>query len=466
MAFATVWLCLFGFLYIDRVCFVSWRWPRPKPSSVKQALKGDSEETPSGFFRPRSIKITEYSDDFYSLARADAEIKGVEVDEFLKAIQLSAREFMNGDTLVDRATFVDSLVSAIEDKGALTLVLGGKNVGKSFALKKAMAKAQENNKVYLLFADMRDSPATTLQQAIRTSAMRQLSPIPFVGQLLGAFASAKILLDFPTAAGTATPLSNAVAGILEALENLLPDFLFSKNRLLDNRLVAVVVDEANLGLPRQGQEKEGQRALAKLVAETKQRRRISAVLVSSEFGYPFRLQDNNINLDDIQQVILVPEIPEDDMKMMLIRDWGMGEGLAGAFCKYFGGHIYTASLAVDNLVKQKSRFDPFRVGAPLSLEKCLRDSEALVYLESMAKKGYAVVTDPNVDKAARCIAEAGIGGVLSYQVNNFGLPPEFWQEQNCKFALVPASFFRQLQLCYELSKRAGAKAASRPNSPP
>ena len=123
---------------------------------------------------------------------------------------------------------------------------------------------------------------------------------------------------------------------------------------------AIVVDEANLALPglTNGQDSrerlEAKSALAAITKSTKQDILSSVVLISSEFGYPFRLQAAGLGLRGIGKVIVLGEVPESDMLKMLKDDWGMDEDLAEMFYNYFGGDIFTTKQALESLIRMPS----------------------------------------------------------------------------------------------------------------
>ncbi|CAE7661840.1 pgl [Symbiodinium sp. CCMP2456] len=65
----------------------------------------------------------------------------------------------------------------------------------------------------------------------------------------------------------------------------------------------------------------------------------------SEFGYPLRLLANGSDLSSVQQVLVISEMPQSDMKEMLTDDLGMDKILSDMFYDCFGGDIYTTKKA-------------------------------------------------------------------------------------------------------------------------
>eukprot|EP00439_Symbiodinium_sp_Y106_P001680 s2788_g1.t1 len=86
--------------------------------------------------------------------------------------------------------------------------------------------------------------------------------------------------------------------------------------------IAIIVDEANLALPKDGNDAKAETAkaaLAQITCITKQNLKGSVVLISSEHGYPFKLAKAGLNLVDIQNIIIAPEVPPDDAREHLIN---------------------------------------------------------------------------------------------------------------------------------------------------
>eukprot|EP00439_Symbiodinium_sp_Y106_P012084 s4952_g1.t2 len=78
------------------------------------------------------------------------------------------------------------------------------------------------------------------------------------------------------------------------------------------RCIGPLIDAANIALPRDDdltEAKAARDALAEIVSITKQTVKASVVLISSEHGYPFKLAKAGLNLVDIKNIIIAPEVP-------------------------------------------------------------------------------------------------------------------------------------------------------------
>eukprot|EP00439_Symbiodinium_sp_Y106_P009359 s361_g1.t1 len=143
------------------------------------------------------------------------------------------------------------------------------------------------------------------------------------------------------AAPLATSAQNALASLndrakAECLAQLVNDIKKKGNN------TAIIIDEANLALPNDGNNAKAETAktaLAQITGETKEAFTASVVLISSEHGYPFKLAKAGLNLVDIKNIIIAPEVPPVDMFEMLTDHWGMGHRLARLFVATYGGII-------------------------------------------------------------------------------------------------------------------------------
>eukprot|EP00439_Symbiodinium_sp_Y106_P075139 s910_g14.t2 len=265
---------------------------------------------------------------FLKVLKEDAGEKQVDADAHLKTVRLNAKKFMQGNTIVDRESFIQSLTDAIFEDGLLTLVLGGKSVGKSVVVSyvaEQVRQAPHGNRTILL-VNMRQMPADDFYEATLSVASKQtnvldiltqrfIQQLPFMSTLLGAWRAGMAA----AAAPLATSVQNALASLndrakAECLAQLVNDIKKKGNN------TAIIIDEANLALPTDGNNAKAETAktaLAQITGETKEAFTASVVLISSEHGYPFKLANAGLNLADIQDVIIAPEVPPNDMRPVL-----------------------------------------------------------------------------------------------------------------------------------------------------
>ena len=122
---------------------------------------------------------------FLKALKEDAGEKQVDADAHLKTVRLNAKKFMQGNTIVDRESFIQSLTDAIFENGLLTLVLGGKSVGKSLVVSyvaEQVRQAPHGNRTILL-VNMRQMPADDFYEATLSVASKQTNVLDILTQL-------------------------------------------------------------------------------------------------------------------------------------------------------------------------------------------------------------------------------------------------------------------------------------------
>ena len=122
---------------------------------------------------------------FLQALEEDAREKQVDADAHLKSVRLNAKNFMKGSTIVDRSEFIDALLNAVSEDGLLTLVLGGKSVGKTLVIShvaEQVRQGPDGNSTTLL-ADMRDMPARDFYEATLSVASKQTNILDILTRL-------------------------------------------------------------------------------------------------------------------------------------------------------------------------------------------------------------------------------------------------------------------------------------------
>ena len=362
------------------------------------------------------------SDLFLQALQEDAEEKQVDADDHLNSIDRKATEFLKGGSnrqrkIVDRESFIDSLTDAISRDGKLTLVLGGKSVGKTLVVShvaEQVRQAPGGNRTTLL-VNMRQMPADDFYEATLSVASKQtnvldiltqlplfgkrfragpqsrvwrfIQQLPFMATLLGAWRAGMAA----AAAPLATSVQNALASLndrakAECLAQLVNDIKKNGNN------TAIIIDEANLALPNDGNNAKAdtaKTALAQITGETKEAFTASVVLISSEHGYPFKLAKAGLNLVDIKNIIIAPEVPPVDMFKMLTHHWGMGHRLARLFVATYGGSIHAVYTALGNLMNKGDQFYPLRTTSVPGIGICLDQARCwqVLFCVSRGKAG-------------------------------------------------------------------------------
>ena len=410
--------------------------------------------------------------EFYRLACEAAKGGGVGVEEYLSNVRRLQDDFINTKEVVDRGDFMKALRDAMLWK-KFTLVLGGKSLGKTLIHNHTVCQMENEANANLTIVDvnMREHPSEELFNAIfrrvaeknKDSASNLKQILGKVASSLGGVATAVIVGTNPdkVAAPAATPISSTITTLIERLsssekERTLSSFIGDlKGR---GNATCIVVDEANQALPVANDSESAQAALQYFVMLTKETHIASVVLISSELGYPYRLQACGMNLRDIGNIIIANEVPKEEMLELMVNRWNMSEVLAKAFFTYCGGNVDLSCRGVEQLQSFGEDFDPFVLLDCPGLQSCASDPQAKKHLQNLAKQGWSPVYDIKADKAAELIAKENVGGIVPKKAKAFDLPEGIWEGYH-ENALVPSGTLMRWKIAKELERvdRMGAR---------
>ena len=323
---------------------------------------------------------------FLQALEEDAREKQVDADAHLNSIDRKATEFMKGGSnrqrkIVDREAFIEALEKVVYKDGLLTLVLGGKSVGKSLVVSYVADKvrqAQGSSRTVVL-ANLRRGGEADFYQAVFGAAAEQqglAEKLPSLFKEVATMASGLVAAAENLNAATA-PLAASVRSIIGIMQPEHKALTFSKlvkSIQETGNDTTIIIDEANLALPNDGNDAKAETAktaLAQITGETKEAFQASVVLISSEHGYPFKLAKAGLNLVDIQNIIIAPEVPPVDMFKMLTDHWGMGHRLARLFVATYGGSIHAVYTALGNLMSTGDQFSPLATTSVPGIGNCM-----------------------------------------------------------------------------------------------
>ena len=243
--------------------------------------------------------------EFYRLTCEAAKSGGLGVEE----IRLQD-EFIKSREIVDRDGFLEALRNAMLSN-KFTLVLGGKNLGKTLIRNQTVCETENeaNAKLTIVDVNMREHPSQELFNAIlQRVAEKSKDSASNLKQIVGKMASITALIEGLSSSDKEKTLSSLIRDL--------------KGK---GNATCIVVDEANQALPVATDSESAQRALQYFVMLTKETSIASVVLISSELGYPYRLQACGMNLRDIRNIIIANEVPKEEMLKLMVNRWNMSE---------------------------------------------------------------------------------------------------------------------------------------------
>ena len=394
---------------------------------------------------------------FYRLARKAADELRVDVDKYLSTISMLAENFTNSTEIINREGFQAALREAMMET-KFTLVLGAKSLAKSTIANYIIQKVEneKNSKLTILNVNMREQGSKKLFQAIFDS-VKSKSQVHFQDVLKRVVFAAVGLAIGREGSGVGAGAAAAVAqGTLNFLDAVLPSdqkeqalsAIIAEIAKIGNK-TCILADEANMAVPGDD-EAEARNALQYFVMLTKEKKRASVVLISSEFAYPYRLQEAGMNLRDIRNIIIANEIPKDEMVELMVTKWKMSQELAEEFHLYFGGDVDACERAVEKLIQKGDSFDPITdVFDSDGLSMCVDDPAAREHLQNMADQGWSPVKKVKKDAAAKLIAKENVGGVLPRRAQIFGGPKDMFADEH-RNVLVPAGTLMRWMIAKEL----------------
>ncbi|CAJ1381773.1 unnamed protein product [Effrenium voratum] len=459
---------LFLLMVASDLCFIQTVRNRAHSSIALKSI-GDSQDGRPALRPPFR---------FHTLASEAAIKEGLEVEQYLSNVLQRQDDFMKTNEVVDRGDFLESLRQAMRST-QFSLVLGGKNLGKTLMRKRTVCELENEPNANLTFMDvnMREQPSKELFKAIlgRVASKRSdwAGILQKVASSIASLASAVAIGTNPevVAPAAATPISAAVKVLVDSLtsnerEQTLLELIDTFHT--EGNDTCILVDEANIALPA-GEDPENIRnarqALQYFVMLTKEAKKTGVVLITSDFGYPFRLQNCGMNLQDIQRIINVNEVPKADMLQLMVDRWGMSEDLGKEFFSYFGGNIDICSAAVKELASKRSALDPLCIVDCPGLPACAADPDAKKHLQNMLEQGWSPVFDVELDAAAKFIAERNVGGIVAKRAKYFDQPENMWNGKH-KYALVPSGTLMRWKIGEELARMESmgsiGKVASQP----
>lgn len=374
---------------------------------------------------------------FYMVAQREAEAIGLDADTHLANIESKARAFILSGELVGREDFSASIKEAVSNPGNLTLVLGGKSIGKSLVREHVVKELREEQKVVVLDVDMRQSERPLFEQLTIQARECHFARSLFWAPDLAAFLAAACAAFCDTfLVSAASQTARGIASILQRQQGVLLNFL--REVRLARRHVVIIVDEANMAIP--GPPEAADQVLQFIVAATKQTNLASIVLITSDYTYPYRLRESGLKTRDMQTVILAGEVPEAQMMDLLIEKWGMGPELAGEFFRFFGGHVYLSYKGVSILRRITFNFDPLALLDVPDLQSCVELGEgARGHLKNLVEHGFSHVTNIKEDSAAKEIVKADLASIIRKDSIVFDCPPGLWTGNPSRYALLPES---------------------------
>eukprot|EP01104_Vermistella_antarctica_P014522 TRINITY_DN4583_c0_g1_i3.p1 TRINITY_DN4583_c0_g1~~TRINITY_DN4583_c0_g1_i3.p1 ORF type:complete len:417 (+),score=65.00 TRINITY_DN4583_c0_g1_i3:233-1483(+) len=250
----------------------------------------------------------------------DADIKGTSPDSYIRGVMKNCDGFLESSEVWSRGAST-LLERASTREGDFNLFVGGPSIGKSPMVR----DLYKRNKDRAVLLNGRAFPSNT---PLGTALFDSLpASIPKEG------ASWERLVANATQTAKNVNFQDALNVWVETIERkgLVP---------------LLLVDEAN-SVFRGGNHTRDD--LEFLTMITKEQRRITAILVSSQCSEPHRLADLGFDTSNLTGITVLGEPEPAHMRKLLMERWGMGPNLADSLMAVYGGHILCCSHMVKEL---------------------------------------------------------------------------------------------------------------------
>ena len=286
------------------------------------------------------LLLRDTAQDFMGAARADAAALGEPVAAHLARAAARCEQFLDSGEVHDRDELRRALLGALQSKGQFALLLGGKSVGKSLLLRELARtdfKGTDGVPRHVVLINAREC-GTDLVSGLRRALAAAVKEGALGGALQGL--SSCTVKDRARNSSTIQLLKHAL-GVLQQAQctAALLDALLGAAAAQGGYL-CLIIDEGSLALPAplppdleaDGPNKEQQQRLLdaqallhRLVALTKESRRMNVLLCTSEYGYLHRLEQGNFfSTANLTRTVFAGEVPPAGMRELLRGQWGLG----------------------------------------------------------------------------------------------------------------------------------------------
>ena len=245
---------------------------------------------------------------------------------------------LNCDTVQD----VTQLREAMGKPG-LHLVIGGKSLGKTKIVKTIVDNG--GDEAPLLYVNMRLPPVPSsldVMQCVQAEGKQRWNEKnvpPWLTATSRAAARAVLATVAQADSKNGKLVEATVAEVWSFLFNITSpeDYVkaFVAAAVAGGQVPVIMIDEANLAFPTNGENgsenaakrEAASKALATFVALTKEERKVSVILIASDYAFPLGLERLGFNKYDALKTIVAPEVEEEPM-LEVLKEWGLSQDLA------------------------------------------------------------------------------------------------------------------------------------------
>jgi hypothetical protein len=366
-------------------------------------------------------------------------------DQLIESISKAAEEFINSDEIYDRREIIDELKDI--EKGDMVIMMGGPSTCKSLVLKDLFA----NNPKYLYLDGRLTDPniiSAIVDSIIERDNQNSLEDV-VVDDIMPSmiFALMKLMGNKLSKKLSLLNILIKIAEVVTKNPMMAPKSLQLILKLIPN-LEGIIFDEANEFFSA-----ESLPLLKCLTSLTKQDRKLSVIMATSDYGFPFTLDKIGYNRNHILKSLVLSDVSPSDT-LRLLSSWGVRQSLAYLLVEVYGGHLLQISraLVVLHRYKENAKINrSFIGGLSDQIIACISESkkigvdrQIMIDLDTLMRTGFFACEFD--DPLAALITKHNIAGFVGEQAVVPGLSEEVRRDRP---GLVPTS--QMIRIVYSLN---------------
>ena len=311
---------------------------------------------------------------------AKANPKNSSTEEQVARCKEKIAVYLDSKSFCDREDTVELMEEYANTNGNFAIFCGGPSIGKTLMLKNLASKVTIEERVYIM-VDGRKAGQTP---NLFTDMIAAFDSNNLISQDLKDRIFDAVLEFLPKVIGKV--LTNMVPNLdVSGVPQTIETFLKSKSISDVNKLeclvkafkskgksITIIIDEANKYFNVDASAPTPNALLDSLIS-LKQERQLSVILSCSEFSFPYQISKLKINTAHVRNVVVLHEIPPNEMFKLLVDDLEMGEELAVALISFYGGSLLDIENALINLSIEKNSYV---MSVPCHVSLSLSNAEA------------------------------------------------------------------------------------------
>ena len=381
---------------------------------------------------------------------AKANPKNSSTEEQVARCKEKIAVYLDSKSFCDREDTVELMEEYANTNGNFAIFCGGPSLGKTLMLKNIASKVTIEERVYIM-VDGRKAGQTP---NLFTDMIAAFDGYNLISQDLKDRIFDAALKLFPKVMGkvlTEMVPKLDVSGVPQAIETFFKSKSISDVNKLEylvkaikdnGKSITIIIDEANKYFNVDASAPTPNALLDCLISLSKQERQLSVILSCSEFSFPYQMSKLKISTAHVRKVVVLHEIPPNEMFKLLVDDLEMGEELALALISFYGGSLLSIREALMDLSIEKNSYVmsvPCHVSLSLSNAEAEAEDKKVTeefkkILKQLSVQGFAEIKQKS--EVAEILVKHNVAAFLLSGAKYNGVSTKIRQPE--KDGLIPA----------------------------